>query len=163
MKTFHTTRRVGHSAQNMFALVAKVEEYPLFLPLCESTAVRRRENRGHREVLIADMTVAYKFFHESFTTRATFDPHAPSILVEYLDGPFKHLENRWRFHAVDPQTCEVDFFIAYEFASRRMQLLMGALFDKAFRKFVDAFEERADFVYGRRPHAPAAGTTAPLR
>ena len=161
MKTFHTTRRVNHSARNMFDLVAKVEEYPLFLPLCETTAIRHREHRGHREAVVADMTVAYKFFHETFTTRATFDPHAPAILVEYLDGPFKHLENRWRFHAVDAQSCDVDFYIAYEFASRRMQFLMGALFDKAFRKFVDAFEERADQVYGRHGPAASARPSAP--
>jgi coenzyme Q-binding protein COQ10 len=150
MQTFHTTRRVAHTAQEMFALVADVEAYPQFLPLCEALRVHRRQHEGAHEVLVADMTIAYRFFRETFTTKVTLDRHGPRILVEYLDGPFRHLENRWRFLPNGEHACDVDFFIAYEFRSRSMQLLVGAMFDKAFRKFVDAFEERADSIYGRQ-------------
>lgn len=161
MHTYHTTHRVAHSADDMFKLVANVEEYPQFLPLCDALTVRSHEKKGTHEVLIADMTVAYKFFHETFTSRVTLDKNAHEVLVEYVDGPFKHLENRWRFHAKGEAQSDIDFYIAYEFGSRAMQMMMGAMFEKAFRKFVGAFEERADQVYGTQPmhgsrsHAPA--------
>lgn len=148
MKTFQTTRRVAHSAQQMFALVADIEKYPEFLPLCKAVTMRNREETDGHEVLIAGMTVSYKLFHETFTSRVTLDRDTPQILVEYLDGPFKHLENRWNFRDTGEGTSDIEFYIAYEFNSRSLQLLMGAMFDQAFRKFAEAFEQRADVVYG---------------
>jgi coenzyme Q-binding protein COQ10 len=149
MPMFNSTRRVRHSPEQMFALVADVEKYPQFLPLCEGLTVRRRTPReGGGEVLLADMTVGYKAIRETFTSRVTLDPENLKILVEYVDGPFRYLENRWTFkpHGTG---CEVGFFISYEFASRMLGMLMGAMFDKAFRKFAEAFERRAELVYGR--------------
>ncbi len=149
MKTFQTMRLVAHSADRMFALVADVERYPEFLPLCnELTLVSRKEADGN-EILVTDMTVAYKFFRETFTSRVTLDREARQILVEYIDGPFKHLENKWQFRPAGEGACDVEFHIAYEFGSRPMQLMMGAMFDSAFGKFAQAFEERADTVYGK--------------
>ncbi|WP_439499955.1 type II toxin-antitoxin system RatA family toxin [Bosea sp. (in: a-proteobacteria)] len=149
MPMFNSTRRVRHSPERMFALVADVEQYPEFLPLCEGLVVRRRTPRdGGGEVLVADMTVGYKAIRETFTSRVTLDPANLKILVEYVDGPFRHLENRWSFKATDGG-CEIGFFISYEFASRMLGLLMGTMFDRAFRKFAEAFETRANKVYGR--------------
>ena len=148
MPMFNSTRRVKHSPAEMFALVADVEKYPQFLPLCEGLVVRRRTPREDGgEVLLADMTVGYKAIRETFTSRVTLDPANLKILVEYVDGPFRYLENRWSFRPAEKGS-EVVFFISYEFASRMLGLLMGAMFDKAFRKFAEAFERRADAVYG---------------
>ena len=97
MHVYETTHPVAHSADEMFALVANVEDYPKFLPLCEELKVTRREEREGRDVLVATMTVGYGMIHESFTTRVHLDRAARTILVEYLDGPFTFLENRWRF------------------------------------------------------------------
>jgi coenzyme Q-binding protein COQ10 len=132
----------------MFDLVADVESYPEFVPLCESLVVTRRETVGADTVLIATMGIGYKAIRERFTTRVTLKPSSSTILVEYLDGPFKRLENRWRFLDA-PGGSEVDFFIDYEFRSLALGLLMGAMFDTAFRRFADAFEARAGVVYGR--------------
>jgi len=154
MPMFNSTRRVKHSPRQMFALVADIEKYPQFLPLCEGLTVRRRTPRdGGGEVLLADMTVGYRAIRETFTSRVTLDPANLKILVEYVDGPFRYLENRWSFKPSEAGS-EVGFFISYEFASRMLGLLMGAMFDKAFRKFAEAFERRADAIYGRA--APAA-------
>ncbi|MFC5419214.1 MAG: ubiquinone-binding protein [Stutzerimonas stutzeri] len=156
MPMFNNTRRVKHSPEEMFALVADVEKYPQFLPLCEGLTVRRRTPReGGGEVLLADMTVGYKAIRETFTSRVTLDPANLKIVVEYVDGPFRYLENRWSFKPLDTGS-EIGFFISYEFASRMLGLLMGAMFDKAFRKFAEAFEKRADAIYGRS--GPAALT-----
>ena len=150
MPQFETARRVHHSASNMFDLVADVERYPLFVPLCQSTRLKGRKTiDAHRDVIIADMTVAYKVFRETFTSRATLDRENLAITVAYLDGPFEHLDNRWTFKPVGEGQCDVGFYIEYEFRSRVLSGLMGAVFDKAFRKFSAAFEARADDIYGR--------------
>jgi coenzyme Q-binding protein COQ10 len=150
MPQFTTTRPVRHSAGEMFDLVADVERYPEFVPLCRSLKVRTRipEPEGV-EVLVADMTVAYKLVRESFASRVTLDRPNLQILVEYLEGPFSQLENRWTFHPTGERTCDVEFFISYEFRSRTLGLLMGAMFDAAFRRFAAAFERRADVIYAR--------------
>ena len=150
MPQFSTKRRVRHAAVEMFDLVADVDRYPEFLPLCRALKVKSREKKGEGiEVLVADMTVAYKLVHETFTSRVTLDKPRLQVLVEYLSGPFSRLQNRWSFHPVDERSCEVEFFIAYEFKSRVLAALMGAMFDAAFRRFADAFEKRADAIYGK--------------
>ncbi len=151
MPEWSTTRRVRHAASAMFDLVADVEHYPEFVPLCQSLRVRKRLQDGGKDVIVADMTVAYKLIRETFTSRVTLDKPNLEILVEYLEGPFRQLNNRWNFRAITDQTCDVEFFIAYEFRSRTLGLLMGTVFDAAFRRFASAFERRADEVYGTQP------------
>jgi coenzyme Q-binding protein COQ10 len=132
----------------MFDLVADVERYPEFVPLCESLRVRRRSQSGEGiESLVADMSVGYKAIRESFTSRVTLDRARLRIDVEYVDGPFRYLENRWVFRSTSGGS-EIDFHINYEFRNFALGLLMGAMFDRAFRKFTTAFEERAREIYG---------------
>ena len=152
MPQFSTKRRVAHSAAEMFDLVADVEHYPEFVPLCRSLHVRQRTADGEgTEVIVADMTVAYRLIHETFTSRVTLDRKKLEILVEYLEGPFRKMNNRWRFQPAEAAGCDVEFFIIYEFRSRTLGVLMGAMFETAFRRFSAAFERRADHVYGAHP------------
>lgn len=150
MPQFSTKRRVRHAAADMFDLVADVEKYPQFVPLCTGLKLRSRTPKGETEVVVAAMTVAYKVISQTFTSRVTLDRANLKILVEYLDGPFSRLQNRWTFRPTGDTTCEVEFFIDYEFKSRTLAMLMGAMFDTAFRKFAVAFEQRADAVYGKK-------------
>ncbi len=151
MPQFSTKRRVRHSASDMFDLVADMESYPQFVPLCRTLKVRNREQKSAGvETALSEMTVAYRMIRETFTTLVTIDRPDMHILVEHLRGPFSHLQNRWVFRATGDDSCEVEFFISYEFSSRVFALLMGAMFDLAFRRFADAFERRADQVYGKK-------------
>ncbi len=150
MPSFHATHHVRHGASEMFELVADIESYPRFVPLCRALRVRRRDENDGRLMLIADMEVGYKAIRETFTSRVTCERSVSQILVEYIDGPFKHLENRWIFHDRDEgRACLVEFYIRYEFKSRFLGAIMGGMFDAAFRKFAAAFEDRADVVYGK--------------
>jgi coenzyme Q-binding protein COQ10 len=138
----------------MFDLVADIEAYPGFVPLCKALRIRRRsEEADGRVILIADMEVGYKAIQEKFTSRVTLDRANLAILAEYIDGPFRSLENHWNFtdegDGTNGPLCRVDFAIAYEFKSRMLAALVGGVFDTAFRKFATAFEQRADVVYGR--------------
>ncbi len=155
MPSFHTTRRVAHTATDMFALVADVQRYPQFVPMCKALRVLRRDHHGTHETLTARMTVAYKLFTESFTSRVELRPEEHAIVVDYLDGPFRRLHNRWTFTPMGEGASQVGFHLDYEFKSRAFQLVMGAVFDHAFRTFADAFEARADAVYGKREPVPA--------
>ncbi len=148
MHVYETKHIVAHSADEMFALVAQVEDYPKFLPLCEEIKVKHREHRNGKERLIATMTVGYGMIQESFTTGVHLDSAARTILVEYLDGPFTFLENRWQFVPQGEGACQIDFYIAYAFRSRLFERLVGGLFAKAVEKYTGAFEARADAVYG---------------
>ncbi|HRJ69061.1 MAG TPA: type II toxin-antitoxin system RatA family toxin [Beijerinckiaceae bacterium] len=145
MPHFSTTRRVPHTATAMLELVADVERYPEFLPYCQELEVLRRVDAPDgRHILTARMTIGYKMIHESFTSRVTVDRARRRILVEYIDGPFRHLENRWLFEDSGEGGSKVDFSIDYSFRSRAFEILAGAVFDKLFRKMAESFEERAD-------------------
>jgi coenzyme Q-binding protein COQ10 len=135
----------------MFDLVADVERYPEFVPLCKALRVRSRKPEADgAETLVADMTVGYKLIRETFTSRVTLDRPNLKVRVEYIDGPFSRLENVWTFKdEVEGEGSRVGFFIDYEFRSRTLGALMGSMFDAAFRKFARAFERRADEIYGR--------------
>ncbi|MBZ3694844.1 type II toxin-antitoxin system RatA family toxin [Phyllobacterium sp. 22229] len=150
MPKFDTTRPVVHRAEQMFDLVADVESYPQFLPMCESLKVRSRKERDGKTLLIADMTVGYKLIRETFTSQVLLKPDEKVIETKYVDGPFRYLDNKWQFvPSANPEHSEVKFYIDYEFKSRTLGFLMGSMFDIAFRKFTEAFEKRADQIYGR--------------
>jgi coenzyme Q-binding protein COQ10 len=152
MPRFSNKRRVSHTADQMFDLVADVERYPEFVPLCQALKIRQRDTRPDgTEVIVADMTVSFKLVKETFSSRVTLDRANRKILVEYVSGPFSSLENRWTFEPKEGDGCDVGFFIAYEFKSRMLALLMGTMFDTAFARLSAAFEKRADAIYGKKP------------
>ncbi len=150
MPEFRTNRHVAHSAERMFDLVADVERYPEFVPFCERLEVRGRRSDGDRDVLVVDMTVGYKLLRETFTSKVTIDRGAMEIRADYLDGPFRALENVWTFLPRPDGGTEIEFCIVYEFRSRTLGMLMGTMFERVFRTFAHAFEARADAVYGVR-------------
>jgi len=156
MPRFSSKRRVHHTAQRMFDLVADVERYPEFVPLCQALKIRQRSPQPDgTEIVVADMTVSFKLVRESFTSRVTLDRANLKIMVEYLKGPFSNLENRWTFEPKSETDCDVGFFLSYEFRSRMLAMLMGTMFDAAFQRFAAAFEKRADAVYGNSGAGPA--------
>lgn len=157
MPSFRTNKRLPFTPRQMFDLVADVERYPQFLPLCEDLVVRTREASDGKDILVADMTAGYQAIRETFRSRVELDSAAMTVDVVGVPnspGPFSTIENRWRF-APAPDGCEVDFFITYEFKSMMLQMLVGALFERAFRRYMRAFEERAEEIYGRAAAASA--------
>ncbi len=138
---------VNHSARDMFNLVCDVECYPQFVPLCQSLTVKSKKEKAGKTLMMADMTMAYKMLSETFTTQVLMNSETLEIDVKYIDGPFKHLDNQWKFKDLENGKCEVSFMIDYELRSKMLAMAAGAVFDMAFGRFVDAFEKRADEVY----------------
>lgn len=156
MPSFETRRTVPFTPHEMFDLVANVERYPEFLPLCEGLRVLSHDGEGDQRSLVAAMDVGYKGIKETFTSRVQLDRAVPSVRTDLVQGPFNRLVNKWAFIEV-PGGCEVKFFIDYEFKSMILQMLVGAVFEQAFGRFSEAFEQRAHEIYGqRRPIAEAA-------
>jgi len=146
----HTEHReMPYSADQLYALVADVKSYPEFLPWCAATRIRSTRETETGSVIEADLVVSFKVFREKFGSRVTLDPQARRIDVEYLDGPFRYLNNYWTFEALGPDRCAADFFVDFEFKSRALQALIGVVFNEAMQRIVTAFERRAEALYGK--------------
>ncbi len=137
------TRSLPYSAEQMFDLVADVKHYGQFLPWVIATRVRSDSETE----MVADMVVGFKSLRESFTSRVS-KRRAEEIAVQYVDGPLSDLENVWTFRAIDEDNCEIDFRVDFQFKNKMFQALAGQYFDRAFRKMVAAFEQRAFELYG---------------
>ncbi|MBY0338055.1 MAG: type II toxin-antitoxin system RatA family toxin [Acetobacteraceae bacterium] len=156
MPTHAEKRILRHTPEQLFQLVADVHRYPEFLPWCVGARVLTRSDTQ----LVADLTIGFKMFRETFRSEVELD--RPSLVrVRYLDGPFRYLNNTWKFTPI-PQGTEVDFFVDFEFRSRLLQAVIGTVFNEAVRLMVRAFERRAMVLYGRNPvAAPPAATPNP--
>lgn len=150
MPTHAEKRRMPYSAEQMYALVADVDAYAEFLPWLAASRVRTRQETPNGEVIEADLVVSFKVFRETFVSRVTLHPEERRIDVEYLQGPFRYLDNHWHFHPISETECEVDFFVDFEFRSRTLQAVIGVVFNEAMRRIVRAFEQRAEALYGKR-------------
>ena len=136
-------RRLPYTVEQMFDLVADVARYGEFLPWVVATRVRSNSETE----MVADMLVGFKALREKFTSRVIKNrPHR--IEVIYVDGPMRDLDNVWEFRAVEGGGCEIDFQVEFTFRNAMFEKLAGQYFDRAFRKMVTAFEERADKLYG---------------
>ena len=147
MPAHHETRVLPHTAEQMFDLVADVASYPQFLPWTAAARIRSRTDAGDHEVVLADLVVSFKVFRESFGSRVLLWREKMQIDTAYIDGPFKHLESRWRFRDV-PGGCEVAFDVDFEFRNRLLQGAAGMFFNEAMQRIVRAFERRAAELYG---------------
>tara|TARA_R110000787_G_scaffold108212_4_gene216575 strand:- start:61269 stop:61688 length:420 start_codon:yes stop_codon:yes gene_type:complete len=130
----------------MFDLVAAIDQYDEFLPWCVGSRIKERKEN----IVLADLVIGFKLFREKFTSKVTLDEENMRIDVEYMDGPFRYLNNHWQFNA-HPDGCEIDFFVDFEFRSMILQKTIGMLFNEAVTRMISAFENRAKELYGVKP------------
>jgi coenzyme Q-binding protein COQ10 len=151
MPTHAEKRIMPYSADQMYALISDIEAYSQFLPWVAGARIRSRRPEAKGEVVEADLVVSFKLFRERFGSRVTLAPGEHQIDVEYLDGPFRYLNNHWQFTPIDEASCEVDFFVDFEFKSAMLQAVIGVVFNEAMQRIVRAFERRAEDLYGSGP------------
>ena len=142
MPTHAEQRHLPYTPKQLYDLVADIEHYPEFLPWCVAQRIRRREGN----VVIADLVIGFKMIRERYTSRVTLNENR--IDVVYIEGPFKYLNNHWIFHPAEDGGTIIDFYVDFEFHSKVLQTLIGALFNEAVRLMVGAFEKRARQLYG---------------
>lgn len=145
MPTHAEQRVLPFTPEQLYNLVASVETYPEFLPWCVGARIKERTDT----LILADLVIGYKMFRERFTSRVTLDKSQPRIDVEYMDGPFKYLNNHWIFMD-HPDGCEIDFYVDFEFKSAILQKTIGLLFNEAVQRMIAAFEHRAEEMYGTK-------------
>lgn len=147
MPSHQETKLLPYSVEQMYGLVADVASYPEFLPWTAAARIRSREDRGDHEVMLADLIVSFKVFRERFGSRVVLWPDTHVIETEYLDGPFHHMQSRWRFTPAE-EGCEVDFFVDFDFKNKLLRGAAGMFFNDAMQRIVRAFERRAADLYG---------------
>lgn len=150
MPTHAEKRVLPYTPEQLFDLVAQIERYPEFLPWCVAARIRKREG----DTVVADLVIGFKMIRERYTSRVTLD-RPRRIDVVYLEGPLKHMNNHWSFTPHPSGGTEIDFFVDFEFHSKVLQTLIGALFHEALRRLVGAFEARAKQLYGADGRAGA--------
>ena len=148
-------KHLPFTPEQMFDLVQKVEEYPLFLPWCVASRIKQRNS----DLVVAELAIGFKMFRERFTSRVALNrPY--EIEVHYEDGPLKYLTNKWLFFE-DTNGCRIDFEVEFEFQSAILEAAIGTVFGEAVKRMVGAFEKRAHRIYGSNPpHPPIAATPA---
>ena len=133
---------VPHSPNQMFDLVSDVSKYPEFLPWCLASRIHKNDGK----IMIADLLVGFQLLREKFTSKVSLDKNKLVINVEYQDGPFKYLNNYWKFKK-HKEGCEIEFNVNFEFKNFLFQSMMENLFSSAVIKMVNAFERRAKSIY----------------
>lgn len=149
MPKHHETRKLPHTADQMFELVADVESYSEFIPWISAARITsRRGSPSGEEVLEADLVISFKVFRERFSSRVTLDHEDRRIDTKYLSGPFRHMLSTWRFRDLGEGACEVVFDVDFEFKNRILGSAAQMFFDDAMQRIVRAFERRAAQLYG---------------
>lgn len=163
MPTHAEKRTLPYSKEQMFDLVCDVERYPEFLPWCVASRIRRWERE---DLFIADLAIGFKMVRERFTSRVELE-RPERIDVTYHEGPFRYLNNHWSFQDEENNHCVIDFYVDFEFRSRSLQKIMGKLFNEAVQRMVNAFEKRANALYGPGtapvPEHPQAAKSIPTQ
>lgn len=142
MPTHAEKRHLPYTPEQLFDMVSDIERYPEFLPWCAAARIRRREGN----VLYADLMIGFKMVRERFTSKVTLGTNRLDVV--YTEGPFKYLNNHWIFEPAEDGGTNIDFFVDFEFQSKLLRTLIGALFNEAVRLMVASFEKRARQLYG---------------
>lgn len=144
MPTHAEIKIVPFSAEQMYDLVADIEKYPEFLPWCIASRIRERK----QDFIIADLVIGYKIFKESFASQVRLHP-PQRIDVSYEQGPFRYLNNHWKFKDLGENSCEIDFFVDFAFKNHFFQSAIEMFFNEAVSIMMQSFEKRAEQLYGQ--------------
>ena len=157
MLTHIEQKKLPYTPEQMFDLVAGVDKYKEFAPWCVASRITKRVSDTE---FYADLIVGYKMIREKFSSKVMLQPPAENaagqIHIEYLHGPLKQLKNHWRFTRDEDGSCIIDFNVEFEFKNRALQGLANLFFQEVIRRMVDAFEERAEKIYGKKASQAAA-------
>ena len=156
MLTHIEQKKLPYTPEQMFDLVAGVDQYREFLPWCAASRIRGWEGDS---VFHADLVIGYKMFRETFSSRVVLQPPLDGqegrITIEYMDGPLQSLQNQWRFIEGSSGSCLVDFSVEFSFKNKMFQGLVEMFFEQVVRRMVDAFEKRARDLYSASPSKPS--------
>ena len=135
-------KEIPCSKENLIKMVLEIEKYPEFVPWCLNGKIHKKNDKGNIVEIIADLTIGKSFFNETYKSFVTYDKSLDSIHVTNMEGPLKHLENKWFFKQLGAKS-EVNFNVDFELKNKILNMLMIKSFDIGLKKIADAFEKRA--------------------
>ncbi len=142
MPTASIKKKIPCSKDKLIKIVLDIEKYPEFVPWCLDGKIHTNVDKGKTVEITADLTIGKSFFRETYKSFVIYDKSSDSIHVTNVDGPLKHLENKWFFKQSN-ENSEVDFHIDFELKNKILNMLMIKTFDIGLKKIADAFEKRA--------------------
>ena len=142
MPTASIKKVIPCSKENLIKMVLDIEKYPEFVPWCLDGKIYSKNNKGDTIEIIADLTIGKSFFNETYKSFIIYNKSLDSIHVTNMEGPLKHLENKW-FFKQNGENSEVEFNVDFELKNKILNLLMIKSFDIGLKKIADAFEKRA--------------------
>jgi coenzyme Q-binding protein COQ10 len=135
-------KEISCSKENLIKMVLDIEKYPEFVPWCINGKIHSKNDKGNKIEITADLTIGKSFFSETYKSFIIYDKSSDSIHVTNIDGPLKHLENKWFFKQKKNKS-EVNFHVNFELKNKILNVLMVRSFDIGLKKIADAFEKRA--------------------
>ena len=141
------SKTVSYTKDQMFDLVADIDRYDEFLPWCNNSIIINTSIEGDKKIVIADLEIGYDQYIYTYRSEVILCNDKSKIKVKNLDGPFKYLENNWRFNEINNNECEIHFDIDFELNISLLDILMKKFFNLAFQKMTEAFIERAKDIY----------------
>ena len=141
-------KKIPCSKENLIKMVLDIEKYPEFVPWCLNGKIYSEKDRGSKIEIVADLTIGKNFFKETYKSFIVYDKTLDSILVNNMEGPLKHLENKWKFKDLGNNS-EVDFHVNFELKSKVLNLILAKSFDFAIKRIAEAFEKRAIKLFKR--------------
>ena len=142
MPTASIKKEIPCSKEKLIKMVLDIEKYPEFVPWSLEGKIHTNIDKGKTIEITADLTIGKSFFRETYKSFVIYDKSSDSIRVTNVDGPLKHLENKWFFKQSN-ENSEVDFHIDFELKNKILNMLMIKTFDIGLKKIADAFEKRA--------------------
>ena len=135
-------KEISCSKENLIKMVLDIEKYPEFVPWCLGGKIHSKNYKGDKVEITADLTIGKSFFNETYKSFVIYEKSKDLIHVTNMDGPLKHLENKW-FFTQKGKNSEVDFHVDFELKNKILNMLMMKSFDIGLKKIADAFEKRA--------------------
>ena len=148
MPSASITKTISCSKDNLIAMVLDIESYPDFVPWCLGAKIHSKLDKGNLIEITADLTIGKSFFRETYKSFVIYDKSKDQINVTNIEGPLKHLENKWFFRQIGSSS-EVDFHIDFELKNKILNVLMVKTFDLGLKKIAEAFEKRAVELFKR--------------
>jgi len=135
-------KEIPCSKENLIKMVLDIEKYPEFVPWCLNGKIHSNNDKGNKIEITADLTIGKFFFNETYKSLVIYDKISDSIHVTNIEGPLKHLKNKW-FFKDKGKNSEVDFEVDFELKNKILNILMTKSFDIGLKKIASAFEKRA--------------------
>ena len=139
-------RLIECNKEQLVDLVLDIESYPKFIPYCLDAKIHEKKEKDNLILIIADLTIGKGLFKATYKSDVRFNKDTDTIQVTNIEGPLKHLDNRWVFLEKNNST-EISFDIDFEIENKFLNIVMSKSFQYGLDKIADSFQKRANDLF----------------